>query len=154
MNKTSKIVSIINQLKFLIMRKTISYLGMALMLFGTISVTANETSLSKLESPVFEISTLSFDATPLCKAISENDIDLVNKLISYGVDVNGRTRRGVTPLMIAARYNNAEIAKILITKGAKLSLLDELGNSAMDHAKSSNSEEVIEVLKIASKRRR
>lgn len=136
------------------MKKTISYLGMALMLFGTISVNANEVKSVNSENSNFEVPRMLYDATPLCKAISENDIELVNKLISYGADLNGRTRRGVTPLMIAARYNNAEIAKILITKGAKLSLVDDLGNSAMDHAKSSNATEVIEVLKIASKRKR
>ncbi len=124
------------------------------MLFGTISVNANEVKSPNLSTSNVGILSVVYDATPLCKAISENDVELVNKLISYGADVNGRTRRGVTPLMIAARYDNAEIAKILITKGAKLSLVDELGNSAMDHAKSSNSNKVIEVLKIASKRRR
>lgn len=132
------------------MKKTISYLGMTLLFLGLGSVNAKELlNVNNLRSNLEVVTT--FDATPLCVAISKGDMDLVKKLVEYGADVNGKVQRGITPLMMAARYNNAEIAKFLLSKGAKLNTEDNSGNTALDHAKSVNAESVITVLKEAKK---
>jgi ankyrin repeat protein len=52
----------------------------------------------------------------------------------------------MTPLMYAAIYNNTEIIKLLVEKGARLGIKDNRGFTALDHAKASESMEAIELL--------
>ena len=144
LNKNSSIqVSIINQLKFIFMKKTISYLGLALVMFGNVALATNVKSNVLPETLTFEV----YDATPLCVAISKGDVALAKTIINYGADVNETTNRGMTPLMFAARYNNVEITNLLLEKGAKLDVKDNNGFTALDHAKASNSNAIVTTLK-------
>ena len=85
-------------------------------------------------------------ATPLVLAITKGDITVVKKFIEYGVDVNEMTN-GKTPLMYAARYNELEIVKLLLEKGAKTNIKDSNHFTALDYARISNANEVFEYLK-------
>jgi ankyrin repeat protein len=125
---------------------------MALLFLGLGTANASELSNANNLRSNFEIIT-SFDATPLCVAISKGDFDLVKKLVEYGADVNGKIQRGTTPLMMAARYNNAEITRFLLSKGAKLNTEDNEGHTALDHAKSVKAIDVIQVLTEAKKKK-
>ena len=51
--------------------------------------------------------------------------------------------------MLAARYNNVEIIKLLLDKGATLSVKDDKGLTALKYAEASNAKEAIELLKTA-----
>jgi ankyrin repeat protein len=124
------------------MKKSIVYLGVALVAFANVSFASN------LKSVINDKNTIEFyDATtPLSLAISKGDIEVVKKFIEYGADVNEKSN-GMSPLMVAARYNKVEIIKILISKGARLEDKDENGFTALKYAQLSNANEAIEFLK-------
>lgn len=86
--------------------------------------------------------------TPLCAAIIKGDTETVKKFIEYGADVN-EAANGVTPLMMAARFNRAEIITLLLAKGAKKDAIDTKGFTALDHAESAKSNDAIAALKSA-----
>jgi ankyrin repeat protein len=141
LRKTTIKKSTINQKK-IIMKKTIVYLGVALVAFTNVSLASNFNSLSndKITVSVYE------DVSPLCIAISKGDVESVKKIIEYGADVNEKSN-GMTPLMFAARYNKVEILKFLVSKGAKITAKDEKGFTALKYAELSNAFDAIQYLK-------
>lgn len=52
-----------------------------------------------------------------------------------------KNHNGLTPLMIAARYNKVEIMKLLIAKGAKVEEKTTFGADALKYAQLSNAKE-------------
>jgi ankyrin repeat protein len=124
------------------MKKSIVYLGVALVAFANVSFASNLKSFSNNKSIV----EFFVDTTPLIVAISKGDIEVVKKFIEYGADVNEKSN-GMSPLMVAARYNKVEIIKILISKGAHLNQKDENGFTALKYAELSNAKEAIQILK-------
>ena len=121
------------------MRKTI-ILGLALVAFANVSFASNSNVSNKSNIEVV------YEQTPLCVAIVKGDFETVKKFIEYGADVN-ESSEGVTPLMLAARYNKAEILKFLIEKGAKIDAKDEKGNTAEKYAQMSNATDTLALLK-------
>lgn len=120
------------------MKKSIVYLSLALAL--SVNAFAGDFNSNYYKS-----------TNPLCIAISKGDSETAKKIIEYGADVN-EAYNGMTPLMIAARYNNVEMINLLIEKGANLKTKDEKGNTALKHAELSNAKEAVEVLKTALKK--
>lgn len=128
------------------MKKTISLLGLALISATNVALASNvDTSTSE------NVSIVKYDVTPLFVAISKGDIATVKKFVEYGMDVN-ESRNGMTPLMYAARYNNAEIAKFLIEKGANILAKDYNGYTALNLAEGGNATKVADVIRAASKK--
>lgn len=133
----------INQ-KTIIMKKSIVYLGVALLAFTNVSLASNSNS-----STAAKIVITTYDGvTPLGTAVSKGDIEAVKKFIEYGADVNEKSN-GMSPLMMAARYNKVEIIKILLSNGANLNAKDEKGFTALKHAELSNAKDAVQVLKQA-----
>jgi ankyrin repeat protein len=126
------------------MKKSIVYLGIALVTFSTVSLASNHNALiqKEINRPIYE------GTTPLCIAIYKGEIDLVKKLIVYGVDVNEKSN-GLTPLMMAARYNKVEIIALLLANGAHLREKNENGISALKYAEISNAKEAVALLKLS-----
>lgn len=126
------------------MKKTIIYSGLAFVAFTNIALAKHATT-----TPIF-LSTgiVANEVTPLCNAIVKGDIAIVKKFIEYGADVN-ETFNGMTPLMIAARYNKVEILKLLIEKGANTQAKDNRGFTALQYAQLSNATEAVAILKKA-----
>jgi ankyrin repeat protein len=126
------------------MKKSIVYLGIALVTFSTVSQASNYNSFipKEISHSVYE------GATPLCIAISKGEIDIVKKLITYGADVNEKSN-GLTPLMMAARYNKVEIIKLLLANGARLKEKNENGINALKYAEVSNAKEAAAFLKLS-----
>jgi len=124
------------------MKKTIIYLSLALVVFSNVAI-ANATEVVK---PAFAKEFK--NATPLATAIAKGDVETVKKFIEYGADVNEKSN-GMTPLMVAARYNQVEIIKLLLSKGANLKLTDDKGLSALRYAELSNATQAADTLRLA-----
>jgi len=124
------------------MKKSIVYLGVAVVAFTNVSFASDFNSFSGTKNEVI----IEPMVTPLSAAIIKGDVESVKKFIEYGADVN-ELSNGLTPLMIAARYNKTEIIKFLLSKGANLKQKDEHGFTALKHAELSNAKEAAELLK-------
>lgn len=122
------------------MKKTIVILGLALTAMTNVTFAATTTAVKT------EMTT--YNGTPLCMAIMKGDTETVKKFIEYGADVN-ETSNGMTPLMMAARYNRADIVTLLLAKGAKTNIKDDRGFTAMKHAEVSKATDAIAALKSA-----
>ncbi len=83
-----------------------------------------------------------------CKAIVKGDLETVEKLIALGEDVNQKSL-GMTPAIVAARYNKAEILELLIAHGANLKIRSDNGFTAKKYAEMSNATEALAVINSA-----
>jgi ankyrin repeat protein len=129
------------------MKKSIIYLGIALVTFSTISQASTPISVVQKEIKIYGDE----KPTPLCMAIFKGEIDLVKKLVEYGADINEKSN-GLTPLMMAARYNKVEIIKFLLDHGARLKEKNENGISALKYAQVSNAKEAVAFLTVSESR--
>ncbi|MET3026443.1 ankyrin repeat domain-containing protein [Flavobacterium sp. UW10123] len=123
------------------MKKSVIYLGLALVTFGNVAMASNGVSTVKKS-----VELKSYVGTPLNVAISKGDLETVKKFIEYGADVN-QLSEDFTPLMTAALYNKHEIIKVLLANGAKPNTKNEKGYTALKYAQGSNATEAIELLK-------
>lgn len=67
------------------------------------------------------------DHVRMMQAVTYNDIEMLNRLIIMGVNVNLQNARGTTPLMLSVNYNHKEITKVLLKHGADMNTLDFSG---------------------------
>lgn len=125
------------------MKKTIIYLSLALLAFSNVTVASQATAVSQ-----FGLVKEYGNNTPLAIAIMKGDTETVKKFVEYGADVNERSS-GMTPLMVAARYNRVDIIKFLLEKGANLKSTDEKGLTALKYAQMSKAEEAEAYIKEA-----
>lgn len=63
-------------------------------------------------------------STPLARAVDDDDIDEVRRLIANGANVNGRDEDydKITPIFIAVENGNVEMVRLLIESGAKVNV--------------------------------
>ncbi|WP_136666776.1 ankyrin repeat domain-containing protein [Flavobacterium sp. H122] len=122
-------------------KKAMIMLGLALGVYST-NTLANQ---SKLNLQFSENELVKVDHSPICKAIIKGDVEAVKKFIEYGVNVN-ETSNGLTPLMLAARFNNVEIVKLLLQKGADRKIRDEKGYDALKYAEMSKAADALDIL--------
>jgi hypothetical protein len=87
-----------------------------------------------------------FGATALFKAVSEEDLKEVRRLLSRGADPNIPEVNGITALMEAASTGNIELIHLLLANGADLYRLDNFGDSAIEYARSQGFVEAANVL--------
>jgi len=80
------------------------------------------------------------------QAVSEGDIELVKSLLAKGADVNGRGRRGLTILHIAASHGHKVLVELLITKGADVNATGPGGGTALHGASRFGHRDVVELL--------
>lgn len=76
--------------------------------------------------------------TPLMYAASKSNVDIVEKLLKRGAEINAKDTDGWTPLMFAISRDNPsdkmEIIEKLLAHGADINLPDNQGKTAMDLA--------------------
>ncbi|KAL6803698.1 ankyrin repeat-containing domain protein [Trichoderma sp. SZMC 28012] len=70
-------------------------------------------------------------------------VDLVEVFLRHDADMEVRDKRGWTPLIIAANYDNPNVIKTLVAHGASVGIQDKEGYTALHVASSSR---VVEVL--------
>ena len=66
-------------------------------------------------------------------------------MITLGEDVNEKSL-GMTPAIFAARYNKAEILKVLIANGADLRIKCDKGMNIKKYAELSNAQDALAVI--------
>lgn len=69
--------------------------------------------------------------TPLHVAVSQNNAEIINLLLSHSADANAKNKRGMTPLM---KSRTPDIMKLLIKFGANVNMKDNDGDTALHHA--------------------
>ncbi|MDB4224347.1 ankyrin repeat domain-containing protein [Granulosicoccus sp.] len=74
--------------------------------------------------------------TPLMSAASIGDLEVLNRLIEQGADVNlqAKNHDGLTAIMIAIRNRHSHIVSRLLASGASTTIKDKHGRSALNHA--------------------
>ncbi|MEP2278719.1 ankyrin repeat domain-containing protein [Maribacter sp.] len=125
------------------MKNSISIL-LLISVFTLTGVYANNANLINLnESTAVSVND---EISSLCKAVMKGDVDQVRSLIAIGEELNEKSL-GLTPAMYAARYNKAEVLRVLLLNGANLNIKSDQGYTAKDYAKMSNAEDVLNVIK-------
>ncbi|XP_046335601.2 serine/threonine-protein phosphatase 6 regulatory ankyrin repeat subunit A-like [Haliotis rufescens] len=72
----------------------------------------------------------------LILAAAEGHVDIVRRLLAEtSVDVNGRGRRGCTPLLVAAHGGHTEVFQLLLSHRGDLAVVDENGANFTHYAK-------------------
>ncbi len=65
----------------------------------------------------------------------------------YITDINVKTNKGTTALILAARYGHMDIVKLLIDAGADINIKDNYDNSALVYAEKLGHNNIVELLK-------
>ena len=89
-------------------------------------------------------------ATPLHRAVYENDLDMLRALLESGVDMQARNAHGWTALHTAAYINRSDALKLLLLFTARSEVLatskGKFGHTALHLACSRGNTEVIGML--------
>lgn len=86
-------------------------------------------------------------------AITKGDIDQCKRSIEKMTDLNTVYGIGKTPLTLAIDWEQKEIVKLLIDKGANLDLSGKPGKTVLQHAQKNGNEEIIALIEGAKKDR-
>ena len=70
----------------------------------------------------------------LCRATNLESLPMIEILVENGAEINLPSSNGNTPLMWAARNNDVQILRYLLSKNAKINKENEEGLNAMDLA--------------------
>ncbi len=73
----------------------------------------------------------SADSQALLDAVRGKSVEKVQAQLAAGADVNQKTARGATALMLSLELKQPEIASLLIDKGASLTMKDDDGWNAL-----------------------
>lgn len=84
--------------------------------------------------------------TPLMWACLNNSVDVINFLLSSGVDVYAKDSSGQTPLLHACRGNTRKVLEFLARRGARIHEIGSDGQHGIHHAARCNTREVLELL--------
>jgi ankyrin repeat protein len=80
-------------------------------------------------------------------AIKFHRIDILDLCKARGMDFNKTKRKsGMTPLMLAAAFNDVEILKYLLKEGVNKEAVDKRGMSALDYAKKMRNQKAQDIL--------
>ncbi|WP_041632956.1 ankyrin repeat domain-containing protein [Maribacter sp. HTCC2170] len=125
------------------MRKTMLIVAAAMML--TVTYASAEVLPVKNNTVEFSVLLKKGTVSTFCKAVMQGDIGTVKRLIELGEDVNKKSL-GMTPAIFAARYNKAEILKLLIQNGADIKIRSDKGYSITKYAESANAKDALMVI--------
>jgi ankyrin repeat protein len=99
-------------------------------------------ALLKLQGIDFDVADC-FGRTPLHYSVIEGHSDVVTAILSRSVNVNSQDKQGYFPLHWTSQYRNRiGIAKLLIEKGADITMKDNFGWTAFRKAAENNNVEM------------
>lgn len=81
-----------------------------------------------------------YNTTPLIHAVDTSTVDIVDKLIKHGSEVDVVDNFGTTPLIYSLKANKADIASLLIKNSRNINLKDDKGVSALHYAAKTGNE--------------
>ena len=84
----------------------------------------------------------------LRRAVEDNNISDITRLLAKGVDPNSPDEQGNTLFMVVVRQKNTALADLLINAGAKLNLRNKHGETAIMLASYSGLRDIVEKLYI------
>ena len=90
--------------------------------------------------------------TPLHYAASaglEHSVDIASYLLEHSAYIDAASPNGSTPLMLAAQYSSEAMVKLLIAEGADVSLRNQQGLTAVDFARKSERDFMVQLLSTA-----
>ncbi len=80
-------------------------------------------------------------------AVTYNNVSLVQKMITEGIDVSRTNRKSrFTPLMAAVCYGREELVILLLKHGADINAIDSKGFTAIDFARKMRKYSMLEML--------
>nr|QBK87204.1 MAG: ankyrin repeat protein [Marseillevirus LCMAC201] len=82
----------------------------------------------------------------LIKAVKSNNLELVEKLLVEGANVDIQNTRGETALMLAAHSGHAPIVELLLNKNAKVDIKDTGGITALMYAANNGHAPIVKLL--------
>jgi len=100
----------------------------------------------------FDKNEIEFNSIALILACQRGEKSLIKTLVEQGVNVNGISLKGETPLMAAINYtkrrniNNNSIINYLVEQGANVNAVDHLGNTPLTIACEYGNETVVKYL--------
>ena len=94
--------------------------------------------------------------TKLNNAIIKKDMKMVKSLVKSGVNINVPDRRSSgasTPLIIAVKFGGKEFVEYILSLKPDLNITDGQGRTAMDVAKKSKQQDIINLIENAAKKK-
>ncbi|MBM3817777.1 MAG: hypothetical protein FJW14_01990 [Acidimicrobiia bacterium] len=91
------------------------------------------------------------EVTALHMAVAGGNADAVSLVLDAGAAVDARDVRGMTPLMwaIGTDRPNVRIVRLLLDRGADITVISKAGEHALDWARKFNNPAVLQVLKLS-----
>ena len=116
-----------------------------------LQITAGSSQTQKPGSMVgYESPPTALDGESLISAIRKGDTKLAISSLERGADPNTKTESGVTALMLSATFNNLEVARMLLLRGADMTAVDRFGHDAFACASRADNQEVLVLLRTYS----
>ena len=95
---------------------------------------------------ILSLASATSQAAAIHDAAKSGDLDQIQRLVVKGVDVNGKTIRDETPLIIAAVAGNGEIVNYLLQRGADINARSASGLTALHGAAYAGQTEIVLLL--------
>ena len=105
--------------------------------------------ISKFEEKIQDLINIKDNSgdTPLHLAAINCNMDLLNKLIDLGADVNATNNKQDTPLHVAAENSRPNVIDLLLSKGADINQQNEKGDTAFHILINEEEKPVVNVIK-------
>ncbi len=78
--------------------------------------------------------------------VLNNDLELLKKLVPYGVNFNIKNNKSLTPLLYSIEHDMTEMTKFLIDNNADIDLSDNQNNTALHYAAYYGNFEIVNLL--------
>ena len=76
-------------------------------------------------------------------AVNDGNVAMTEFLLNRGADVKKKNKRGLSPLGIAAKYENKKMIDLLLDYGADVNVTDNRGKKPVDYVKSEELKEML-----------
>jgi ankyrin repeat protein len=107
------------------------------LMFWAIQIGASREAIELLMAHGLDITAINREGLgALDIAIKHHRMDIIELCGGHGIEYTGSRRRsGVTPLMLAASFNDREVVDFLVAQGASVWESDKRGTTAMEYAR-------------------